>query len=104
MIATIRRLLGLKPAVDLGKLIAEGAKIIDVRSPGEFAGGHIKSSVNIPLGSPEKSFSKFKKDDVIITCCASGMRSASAKSILKSKGYTQVYNGGSWQSLKKYAQ
>ncbi|WP_295651166.1 rhodanese-like domain-containing protein [uncultured Mucilaginibacter sp.] len=104
MIATIRRLLGLKPAVDLGKLIAEGAKIIDVRSPGEFAGGHIKSSVNIPLGSPEKSFSKFKKDDVIITCCASGMRSASAKSILKSKGYTQVYNGGSWQSLKKYVQ
>ncbi|HEY4629318.1 MAG TPA: rhodanese-like domain-containing protein, partial [Flavobacterium sp.] len=36
----------------------------------------------------------------IITCCASGMRSASAKSILKSSGFTKVYNGGGWSSLK----
>ena len=40
------------------------------------------------------------KNQVIITCCASGMRSASAKSYLKSAGYQQVYNAGSWYSLK----
>ena len=40
------------------------------------------------------------KNKPIITCCASGMRSASAKSILKSNGFSQVYNGGGWSSLR----
>jgi len=44
--------------------------------------------------------SKLKKDKPIITCCASGMRSASAKSILKSNGFTEVHNGGGWSSLQ----
>jgi rhodanese-related sulfurtransferase len=43
--------------------------------------------------------SKLKKEQTIITCCASGMRSASAKGILKSKGFTNVHNGGGWSSL-----
>jgi rhodanese-related sulfurtransferase len=43
---------------------------------------------------------RIKKDIPLITCCASGMRSASAKSILLSKGYTEVYNGGGWASLQ----
>lgn len=40
------------------------------------------------------------KDQPIITCCASGMRSASAKRILKAKGFKEVYNGGAWNSLE----
>jgi len=40
------------------------------------------------------------KQKPIITCCASGMRSASAKNILKANGYEQVHNGGSWIGLK----
>ncbi|MBP8067673.1 MAG: rhodanese-like domain-containing protein [Pedobacter sp.] len=40
------------------------------------------------------------KNKAIITCCASGMRSASAKSILKSSGYAEVHNGGGWSSLQ----
>jgi len=42
---------------------------------------------------------KIKKDKPVITCCASGMRSSSAKSILAGQGYT-VYNGGGWTSLQ----
>jgi phage shock protein E len=102
MLEKIKRFFGIKPATDFGLLIACGAKIIDVRSPGEFASGHLKTSVNIPLGSIPSGLGKLKKDDVIITCCASGMRSGSARSIMRSKGYTNVYNGGSWQSLKKH--
>jgi rhodanese-related sulfurtransferase len=45
---------------------------------------------------------KLKKDKPIITCCASGMRSGSAKAMLQSNGFAQVYNGGSWTNLKKY--
>jgi rhodanese-related sulfurtransferase len=46
--------------------------------------------------------SKLKKETPVITCCASGMRSASAKSILKSNGFTEVHNGGSWMNLKRF--
>jgi phage shock protein E len=99
MFATIKKLLGLGPAVDYAALMQEGAKIIDVRSKGEYAGGHIKGSVNIPLDTLSKHLGKFKKTDTLITCCASGMRSASAKGILKSNGFENVHNGGSWVSL-----
>jgi len=93
----------IRPGADLGGLIAGGAKIIDVRTPGEFAGGHVKGSVNIPLNTLSGKLNKFKKDQAIITCCASGMRSRTAKGLLQSNGFTQVYNGGSWSSLTKYA-
>ena len=88
------------PKVDFAELMKQGAQIIDVRSSGEFNGGHIKGSVNIPLQSLQASMGKIKKDKPVITCCASGMRSASAKSILQSKGYQNVHNGGGWSSLQ----
>jgi rhodanese-related sulfurtransferase len=46
------------------------------------------------------NLNKLKKDKPIITCCASGMRSANAKSILKSNGFKEVYNGGGWSTLQ----
>lgn len=90
------------PKVDLGQLIKDGAVIVDVRTPGEYAGGNIKGSLNIPLNELSAKLNKLNKNKPIITCCASGMRSASAKGVLKSKGFTEVYNGGSWMSLRKY--
>ena len=102
MIATIKKMLGIGPQVDLGTLIANGGIIVDVRTPGEYASGHVKGSVNIPLDSLRSQIAKLKKDKPVITCCASGMRSASAKSILQSNGFADVHNGGSWYNLKKY--
>jgi rhodanese-related sulfurtransferase len=85
-------------SVDFKALVKEGAMIIDVRTPSEFKGGHIKGAVNIPLQSLQASYAKIPKNKTIITCCASGMRSGSAKSLLKAAGYT-VHNGGGWTSL-----
>lgn len=96
----MKNLLGMGPKVDWKELVQNGAQIIDVRTPGEFHGGHIKGSVNIPLQTLGNNLSKIKKDKPVITCCASGMRSASAKSILKSNGYSEVHNGGGWTSLQ----
>jgi rhodanese-related sulfurtransferase len=96
----LRKLFGLAPAVDYKELMAKGAMIIDVRSPGEFSQGHIKGAVNIPLDSLTNKMGKLKdKSQPIITCCASGMRSASAKGMLKSNGFAEVHNGGGWASL-----
>lgn len=101
MIEKIKKMLGIGPKVDLGRVIADGAIIIDVRTTGEYAGGHLKNSVNIPLANLGSQMNKLKKDKPVITCCASGMRSGSAKSMLQSNGFKEVHNGGSWYNLKK---
>ena len=90
------------PTANLGELINNGAIIIDVRTPGEYAGGHLKRSKNMPLDSLKGNLSKIDKSKTVITCCASGMRSAAARSVLKANGFTDVINGGSWHNLKKY--
>lgn len=102
MLELIKKVFGLKPSVDFAELVEQGAVILDVRTKGEFSGGHVRGAVNIPLDQLNSNLGKLKnKNAVIITCCASGMRSASAKGILSSKGYTNVYNGGSWVSLNR---
>lgn len=101
MINTLKKILGLGPKINYRELIANGAIVIDVRTKGEFSGGHVQGSVNIPLDQLSSGMKKLKdKDKVIITCCASGMRSASAKAILRSNGYKNVHNAGSWYNLK----
>jgi rhodanese-related sulfurtransferase len=100
MIDTLKKLFGIGPAVDYKQLVTEGAIILDVRSKGEFSQGHIKGSVNLPLDQISNKLKTLKdKNKPIITCCASGMRSASAKGILKSNGFQTVHNGGGWMSL-----
>jgi phage shock protein E len=101
MFEEIKTLLGIGPVVNYADLVKQGAIILDVRSKGEFEGGHIKGSMNISVDTLEHNLAKLKdRNKPIITCCASGMRSASAKNILKSNGYLEVYNGGSWKSLQ----
>jgi rhodanese-related sulfurtransferase len=99
MLETIKKLLGIK-TIDYAQLMKEGAVILDVRTKSEFGTGHIRGSVNIPIEQLHKNLQKFKdKKRTIITCCESGMRSSSAKGILKSNGFINVHNGGRWVSL-----
>lgn len=82
-------------------LIDNGAVIIDVRTPGEFADGNIKGSRNIPINILKTKMAELKKiGKPVITVCASGARSGMAKSLLKMEGI-EAYNGGSWSSLNK---
>ncbi len=101
MITTLKKIFGFGPSVNYSELVQQGAIILDVRSKAEFSGGHIKGAINIPVNVLNNHLEQLKdKDKTIITCCASGMRSASAKSILQSHGYKNVYNGGGWSSLQ----
>ena len=99
MLDAIKGALGLGPKIDYKELVKNVAQIIDVRTRGEYASGHVNGSVNIPLNELSSSVAKIKKNAPIITCCASGMRSASAKSTLSTLGFKEVYNGGGWMSL-----
>lgn len=81
------------------EMLNNGAVVIDVRTRGEFQGGHVAGSTNIPLQEIENNVDKIigmKKP--IVLCCASGMRSGQASNFLKSKG-VECENGGGWASV-----
>ncbi len=81
------------------EMLAKGAVVIDVRSKEEYNQGHVKGSINMPLGSITGQINKIQDmNKPVILCCASGMRSGSATSILQSSG-VDCCNGGSWMSL-----
>lgn len=101
MIQFIKKLFGSSNRVDYAQLVQNGAVILDVRTVAEFKQGHLKGALNIPIQILSGQLSRLKKDSPVITCCASGMRSASAKNILKSAGFIQVHNGGGWASLER---
>ncbi len=102
MLQKIKSMLGFGNSPKYSELKQQGAIILDVRTKNEFASGHIKGSINIPVDSLNKQLHQLKtKNTPIITCCASGMRSAVAKNMLLKNGYKQVFNGGSWSSLNR---
>ena len=102
MLTFLTKLFAPKPKTDLNELIRKGAIVLDVRTKGEYQQGHLRGSINIPLKNLQDNLSKIRKDKAVITCCATGSRSGVARSILRSKGYTEVYNAGAWTKLKKY--
>ena len=97
-----QKLFGGGQTVDLQSVIQQGAFLVDVRTPAEFAGGHVKGSVNIPLNTVPAQLVKFKNKKNIIVFCQSGGRSGQAKSILEQNGFTNVINGGSWINVNQF--
>ena len=84
--------------------LTRGARIVDVRSAQEFKYGNVDGSVNIPLERlNDSAIKKLKKLNApIVVCCASGMRSASAKGKLLSSGIDEVHNAGGWHKLNRW--
>ncbi len=99
----LKQLFGGAPTADLKSLVDEGAFLVDVRSPGEFADGHVNGSVNIPLDRIVTQLGKFKDKKNIIVFCRSGNRSSMAKNLLEQNGIKNVVNGGTWENVKQYA-
>ena len=98
-----------KPAKDpeaAKKLIAAGAVVLDVRTPDEFAGGHVPSATNIPVDQVTQRLAEVDKlvgsdkTKPVVVYCAAGARAAKAKTQLEAAGYTQVVNGGGLDDLQ----
>ena len=95
----LRKILGLGPKVNHHELIANGAILIDVRTPEEYSNGKPANSKNIPLDKIGGKIDKIKKlNKPIVLCCQSGMRSGRATSMLKRQG-VEAYNGGGWHNF-----
>jgi len=81
--------------VTIKEKITSGARIIDVRSPGEFRDGAYPGAVNIPLATLAARMMELEpKDKPIVVYCASGARSGQAARILKQAGFSDVVNAG----------
>jgi rhodanese-related sulfurtransferase len=95
----LSNLFGGGSSTNLKEIIEQGAFLVDVREKSEFAGGSAKGAVNIPLGTIPGQLNKFKDKKNIVVFCRSGARSGQAKSILQANGFTNVVNGGTWQTV-----
>lgn len=71
-----------------------GVLILDVRTPQEFAEGHIAGAVNVPLQTMKVGIrlDNVADDQPILVYCKSGRRAALASDLLSFSGYTKVYN------------
>ena len=75
-------------------LVEEGGQLIDVRTPGEFATGHIKGAVNIPLNTLSDRLGELDKSTGVVLYCRSGQRSGNAARVLEAAGFQNVHNLG----------
>lgn len=75
--------------------------LVDVRTPQEFASGHIPGAVNISLQELPSQLDSLPKDQPIVLYCRSGARSNTAAQIMARAGFTEIYDLGgiiSWQA------
>jgi phage shock protein E len=81
------------------ELKREGAQLVDVRSTGEYAGGHAPDSINVPLPELDARAGELDPNRWVVVACASGTRSAMATRRLRRLGFKRVMNAGSWRNL-----
>lgn len=82
-------------ATDFAKTIADSSVVvIDVRTAGEYAAGHIANATNIDVesGMFEQQIASLDKSKTYAVYCHSGRRSANAASIMSKAGFTKIYN------------
>lgn len=84
-----------------------GVVLLDVRTPEEFAAGHLKGAILIDIKSPDfaKKIGELKKDATYLVYCRSGRRSVTACNEMSAQGFGKLYNmlGGTlaWSEAKK---
>ena len=80
-------------AAEARRLVAEGVKVVDVRTAVEFAMGHVPGAINIPFDEMEKRHAELGPPSTpVLLYCRSGRRSGIAAETLKAKGFTKLYD------------
>jgi phage shock protein E len=99
----LMRRAGQVPVKEGQELMKRGAMVIDVRTPAEFNTGHLSQAFNMPMDELEGMLPNQVKDKsrVILVHCKTGLRSKKAKSLLTRRGYTNVFDLGSYERAFK---
>lgn len=95
----LAKLLGFGPSArvtppEAAQRVAGGAVLLDVRTPGEFASGHLQGALNIPLDQLAGRVGELDRDKGVVLYCKSGTRSARAAGVLQQAGFTDVADLG----------
>lgn len=79
----------------------DGAKGVDVRTPEEFATGHLQGAVNIDLAAPDfdERIAALDKTVIYVVYCASGNRARTAIESMTDQGFDDLINGGGYEDL-----
>lgn len=85
---------------DAKVLVQKGAVLVDVRTPEEFASGHIAGALNIPVQELDARKGELPKDKDLVLYCRSGARSARGRELLLAAGYPKVHNLGPMSNWK----
>lgn len=81
------------PIARVTDLVAQGARLVDVRTAAEFDTGHIAGAENVPMDALTQQAASWDKSVAIVVYCATGARSRTAYEYLRAQGFQRVYNG-----------
>ncbi len=82
--------------------LTAGAKLVDVRSAREFAGGHHPGAINIPLHELVSRLGQLgPKSRTVVLCCATGSRSVAAARVMREAGFSEVLDLGPLRNLER---
>lgn len=81
--------------------IGGGAEVIDVRTPEEFADGHLQGAVNVDLAAPDfaERIADLDRSTSYVVYCASGNRAGTAIEMMHDQGFNDLMNGGGFEDL-----
>lgn len=90
------------PGADPTAMIADGATVVDVRTPEEYAEGHLDGAINVDWNGADfdAQIAELPKDEAIVVYCRSGNRSGQAMARMQELGFTNITNGGAYESLR----
>lgn len=97
------KIFGRIPATRAKLLLKQGAKLLDVRSPEEFASGNLNGAMNVPYREVADRIAAITPDKSVpvLVYCRSGGRSGIAASTLKRLGYRRAFNLGSLERARR---
>lgn len=75
-------------------VIGKQVQFIDVRTPGEYANGHIDDAINMDINDPNfiDQILRLDKDKPVYLYCKKGARSNRAATLLKERGFTKIFD------------
>ena len=88
--------LAMQPCDGLRQALEEGAQLVDVRTPQEYASGALPGAINLPVQYVAGAHEHLDAERPVIVYCRSGSRSEMARMILASMGFAEVFNLGSY--------
>lgn len=88
---------------EVREMLAQSTTVLlDVRTPAEFAAGHLAGAQNLDFRSPDfaQQVAKLAPQKTYVLYCASGNRSSQSAIIMQEKGFRKVTNAGAFKDLK----